>query len=165
MTDAGRAGALALALAALAAGCQNAPERAATRFLNRYFVEADQEAALAYTTGLAAARLRREIDDTREARAVGGVTTDGRRVFYELVRRTDVSPERIDLVYRLEVASGGSSYFRDVGLSLERSADEWLVANFAELPDESSAPAETGATSPAPATAVPAPAATAAVTP
>ncbi|HEV8322688.1 MAG TPA: hypothetical protein VG389_13810 [Myxococcota bacterium] len=135
----GAAAALALATAVAAGGCQSAPERAATRFLNRYFVEADQEAALEYTTGLAAARLRREIDDTREARAVGGVTTDGRRVFYELVRRADASPERIDLVYRLEIASGGSSYFHDVGLSLERVGDDWRVANFAELPDEGSA--------------------------
>jgi len=115
------------------AGCATGAERAATQFLNRYFVEANQEEALPFTQGVAAERLRREIDDTRAARAVGGVTTDARRVYYEKVRRTDTSATHCDLVYRLEVVADGASYFHDVGLSLDLTGGRWLVSWFAEL--------------------------------
>jgi hypothetical protein len=115
------------------AGCATGAERAATQFLNRYFVEANQEEALPFTRGLATERLKREIEDTRVARAVGGVTTDARRVYYEKVKRTDTSATHCDLVYRLEVASDGASYFHDVGLSLDLEGGRWLVSWFAEL--------------------------------
>ena len=123
---------LMVLVAAAFAGCSG-PEADANRFLNRYYVSADLEQALTYATGSAAAKIKTEIEETREVRSMGGVTTGDRKINYEHVTTTKISEASMVLRYRVIVSSGGSDYPRDVDLTLVLQDGRWLVSDFADV--------------------------------
>src|SRR3954462_12698684 len=72
-----------LSLALLACGGPKDPGSVANRFVDRYYVESDQDGALPLTTGVASMRLRDELKLTREGRqGNAGMQLRPVRVYY-----------------------------------------------------------------------------------
>ena len=120
------AGVIGLALT----GCAETPQRVADRFVDRYFVEADQARARPLTAGLA----QKKIDD--ELKLVGPVrqAEDDREqkrptVFYER-RELSVEGERARATYDLTIRFGSDETRKNALLSLEHAEGVWRVANF-----------------------------------
>lgn len=119
---------------ALAAGCAKGPESVADRFVDRYYVESDQQGALPLTAGVATLRLRDELKLAAEGRTPGmDMVSRQIRVYY---KRTSLSGDgevrKAD--YELDIRpQGGGELRRAAHLELQRAADgSWRVIRFNE---------------------------------
>src|SRR5919206_1789308 len=88
----------ALAVALLLGACGGMKDAAsvADKFVDRYYVESDQDGALPLTTGVASLRLKDELKLTREARlGNAGMQLRPVRVYYSRKALTGDDQERI----------------------------------------------------------------------
>ena len=117
----------------LAACSGKSPASVADKFVDRYYVEFDQTAALPLTDGVAKQRLHAEIQLVGGARNGIAQGSHAARVYYQ---RSSLSvtgaSARAD--YKLQIIpQGGSEIGRDVQLELTEQADRsWRVVRFTE---------------------------------
>ena len=106
----------------------------ADRFVDKYYVESDQDRALPLTTGVAAMRLRDELKLTDEARrGQSGIPLRQVRVYYSRkALQGDGDGRTAD--YELDIRpQGGGELQRHAHLRLSREPDgTWRVADFSE---------------------------------
>src|SRR5947199_120846 len=98
-----------LALVLLVAACGGMKDAAsvADKFVDRYYVESDQDSALPLTTGIAAMRLRDELKLTHEARqGNAGMQLRPVRVYYKRKSLTGAEGER-EAEYELDIRPQG----------------------------------------------------------
>jgi hypothetical protein len=123
------------ALAVLAAcGGMKDPGSVADKFVDRYYVESDQQGALPLTTGVAMLRLKDELRLSAEARRPGNPLPSRQvRVYYKRSALDGNGPERT-ADYKLDIRpQGGGDLQREAHLTLARQADgTWRVARFHE---------------------------------
>ena len=126
---------LAPALALLVAcGGMKDPGSVADKFVDRYYVESDQQGALAFAADVAALRLRDELRLTAEARAPGNPFPSRQvRVYYTRAALAGNGAERT-ADYKLDIRpQGGGSLQREAHLTLARQQDgTWRVVRFHE---------------------------------
>jgi hypothetical protein len=123
-----------LSLALLACGGPKDPASVADKFVDRYYVESDQDGALPLTTGVASMRLKDELKLTREARlGNAGMQLRPVRVYYTRKSLTGGESER-EADYELDIRpQGGGSMQRGAHLTLARQQDgTWKVTRFSE---------------------------------
>jgi hypothetical protein len=124
----------ALAVATACGGMKD-PASVADKFVDRYYVESDQDSALPLTTGVATLRLRDELKLAADARRGGGGEMPLRqvRVYYKRKALTgDGAQRRAD--YELDIRpQGGGEMQRGAHLELRRTDDgTWRVERFSE---------------------------------
>jgi hypothetical protein len=125
---------LALGLVLLSCGGMKDPASVADKFVDHYYVESDQDAALPLTTGIAAMRLKDELKLTREARMGNpGMQLRPVRVYYKRVAFTGGERER-EADYELDIRpQGGGDLQRGAHIVLVRQDDgTWRVSRFSE---------------------------------
>ena len=123
-----------LSLALLACGGMKDAGSVADKFVDRYYVESDQDSALPLTTGVASMRLKDELKLTREARQGNpGMQLRPVRVYYSRKSLTGGEAER-EADYELDIRpQGGGSLQRGAHLTLARQMDgTWKVSRFSE---------------------------------
>ena len=123
-----------LSLALLACGGMKDAASVADKFVDRYYVESDQDGALPLTTGIAALRLKDELNLTREARqGNAGMPLRQVRVYYKRKALTGDDAERV-ADYELDIRpQGGGSLQRGAQVTLSRQQDgTWRVSRFSE---------------------------------
>jgi hypothetical protein len=124
--------------AALLAGCvgcipSDSPIGVARRFLDKYYVELDQQAALQVTTGPAERRVRDEIELLREARRSGLEPTVRPSVYYRKVRtKVGASDREREVEYELSIDGAGVKLKKRIRLMLENGEHGWKVREFLE---------------------------------
>lgn len=123
-----------LLLALATCGGMKDPASVADKFVDRYYVESDQDAALPLTTGVATLRLQDELRLTAEARrGQSGMPMRQVRVYYS---RKPLRGEGATLSadYELDIRpQGGGELQRGAHLELQRQGDgTWRVARFSE---------------------------------
>jgi hypothetical protein len=106
----------------------------ADKFVDRYYVESDQDAALPLTIGVASLRLKDELNLTREARmGNAGMQLRPVRVYYT---RKGLVGDDHELVanYELDIRpQGGGTLQRGAKVTLSRQQDgTWRVSRFSE---------------------------------
>jgi hypothetical protein len=122
--------------ALLACGVTNEPREVADAFCFRYFIELNQTHALEIASGLAADKLRKEIDLLK-----GGARDfeEGEREFhqhkpfidYKMIQRTDQSADRVFFLYHLTIEPRqGGKMEREVLVSTIRENGRWSVNNY-----------------------------------
>jgi len=115
-----------LAAALLLAGCGGMKDAGsvADKFVDRYYVESDQDAALPLTTGVATMRLKDELRLTREARMGNpGMQLRPVRVYYKRTALTGGERER-EADYELDIRpQGGGDLQRGAHVVLVRQED------------------------------------------
>src|SRR5436853_4782286 len=127
-------GSLAVPLVLLACGGMNDAGSVADKFVDRYYVESDQDGALPLTTGIATLRLKDELKLTREARqGSSGMPLRQVRVYYTRKALTGDEAERV-ADYELDIRpQGGGSLQRGAQVTLSRQQDgTWRVSRFSE---------------------------------
>ncbi len=121
-------------LALAACGGMKDPASVADKFVDRYYVESDQDAALPLTTGVATLQLQEELRLTAEARrGQSGMPLRQVRVYYSRKSlQADGATVRAD--YELDIRpQGGGELQRGAHLELQRQADgTWRIARFSE---------------------------------
>lgn len=125
---------LALALLFAACGGMKDAGTVADKFVDRYYVEADQDSALPLTTGVATLRLKDELTLTKEARQGNpGMPLRPVRVYYKRTALKGGDRER-EADYELDIRpQGGGDLQRGAHLTLARQDDgTWRVSNFSE---------------------------------
>jgi hypothetical protein len=126
----------ALLLAVGLAGCfsEKSPRDVARRFLDKYYLEIDQHAALLLCDGSAAARIKAEIADLDQARREGLESSPSHpRMYYKpLDERPATAPDQRELDYELTIDSQGVMLRKRVNLMLKSEGGSWKVVNFAE---------------------------------
>ena len=127
---------LALALVIGACGGMKDPASVADKFVDKYYVESDQDRALEFTTGIATMRLKDELKLTAEAR--GGQGTAGmqvrpERVYYKREKLAGSGAKR-SADYDLDIRpQGGGDLQRTAHVDLVQQKDgSWRVSNFSE---------------------------------
>ena len=123
-----------VALALAACGGMKDAASVADKFVDRYYVESDQDGALPLTTGIAALRLKDELNLTREARqGNAGMPLRQVRVYYKRKALTGDDAERV-ADYELDIRpQGGGSLQRGAQVTLSRQQDgTWRVSRFSE---------------------------------
>ncbi len=128
-------------LAVLAAGAplpgcwsDKSPRDVAQRFLDKYYLEVDQHAALALCDEAAAGRIKDEIADLDAARRQGLESSPSHpRMYYKpLEERPAAGPDERELEYELTIDSQGVMLHKRVNLVLKNEGGHWRIANFAE---------------------------------
>ena len=128
----------ALALASswicVACGGMKDPASVADRFVDRYYVESDQQGALPLTSGVATLRLQDELRLAAEARTPGNpLPSRPVRVYY---RRSALggTGEQRSADYEIDIRpQGGGELQRGAHLDLAREPDgTWRVVRFHE---------------------------------
>ena len=100
-------GSLAVPLVLLACGGMNDAGSVADKFVDRYYVESDQDGALPLTTGIASMRLKDELKLTRESRqGNAGMLLRPVRVYYRRRSLTGDGGER-EADYELDIRPQG----------------------------------------------------------
>lgn len=125
---------LALGLALAGCGGMKDAGSVADKFVDRYYVESDQDSAMPLTTGVASLRLQDELKLTREARQGNpGMQLRPVRVYYRRTSLTGGEAER-EAEYDLDIRpQGGGELRRGAHLNLARQQDgTWRVSNFSE---------------------------------
>ena len=125
---------LLLFLIAAACGGMKDPASVADRFVDKYYVESDQDKALPYTTGVAAMRLKDELSLSAEGRrGQSGMPMRQVRVYYTRKALTGDGPQRV-ADYELDIRpQGGGDLQRLAHLRLAQQPDQsWRVADFSE---------------------------------
>ena len=120
--------------AVLGCGGMKDPASVADKFVDRYYVESDQDGALPLTTGVATLRLRDELKLAAGARRGGGeMPLRQVRVYYKRKALTGDGAERA-ADYELDIRpQGGGEMQRGAHLELRRGDDgTWRVARFSE---------------------------------
>lgn len=110
------------------------PGTVADKFVDKYYVESDQDTALPLTTGVAAMRLKEELGLTAEARrGQSGMPMRQVRVYYSRKTLTGDGAGR-EADYELDIRpQGGGDLQRIAHLRLAREPDgTWRVADFSE---------------------------------
>jgi len=118
-------------------GVGNDPHKISEAFCFRYFIKLNQAEALELASGLAADKLRKEIELLKgEARHF----QDGEREFhrskpfidYKMVQRTDQDAEHVMFLYHLSIEprQGGEKIEREILLSTIRENGRWKVNNY-----------------------------------
>jgi hypothetical protein len=118
----------------LACGGMKDAGSVANKFVDRYYVEADQDQALPLTTGIATMRLEDELKLTKEARQGNpGMTLRPVRVYYTRKALTGSGASR-EADYELDIRpQGGGDLQRGAHLTLAQQPDgTWRVSNFSE---------------------------------
>lgn len=120
----------------LFAGCggMKDPASVADKFVDRYYVESDQDSAMALTTGVATLRLREELKLSASARqGRSEMPLRQVRVYYKRTSLGGDGEERT-ADYELDIRpQGGGELQRGAHLTLHRAADgTWRVARFSE---------------------------------
>jgi hypothetical protein len=129
--------ALLLFIAGAAAACGGMKDAAdvADKFVDRYYVESDQDSALPYTTGIATMRLKDELKLTAEARGgnTNGMQVRQVRVYYKRSALSGADGTR-SADYELDIRpQGGGELQRSAHLDLTRQGDgTWRVSNFSD---------------------------------
>ena len=125
--------AAALALVAACGGMKD-PGSVADKFVDRYYVESDQQGALAFTAGVATLRLQDELRLAAEARRPGNPLPSRQvRVYYTRSAMKGDGPDRT-ADYKLDIRpQGGGELQREAHLTLSRQQDgTWRVVRFHE---------------------------------
>lgn len=128
---------LALAVLILACGVRNDPREIADAFCYRYLIELNQTGALEISSGLAADKLRKEIESLKgSARAF----EEGEREFhslkpfidFSLKARTDNDAEHVAFAYHItiEPRQGSGKMHREILVNTTRTDGRWLVSNY-----------------------------------
>src|SRR4051812_33654386 len=123
-----------LSLVLLACGGAKDPASVADKFVDRYYVESDQDGALPLTTGVASMRLKDELKLTREGRQGNpGMLLRPVRVYYRRTSLTGDGGER-EADYELDIRpQGGGEMQRGAHVVLARQQDgTWRVSRFSE---------------------------------
>ena len=112
------------------------PGNVADKFVDKYYVESDQDSALKFTSGVASMRLKDELGLTAEARrGASGPQMQLRqqRVYYTRKSLTGEGPQRV-ADYELDIRpQGGGNLERDARLRLSQEPDgTWRVSDFSE---------------------------------
>jgi hypothetical protein len=122
-------------LFALACRGMKDPGSVADNFVDKYYVESDQDRALQYTTGIATMRLHEELKLTAEARggSTAGMQVRPERVYYKR-RPLDGSGDKRTVDYDVDIRpQGGGDLQRIAHLDLAQQQDgSWRVSNFSE---------------------------------
>jgi hypothetical protein len=123
----------ALLLSAFACGSMKSPAGVADRFMDKYYVESDQQGALPLADGVARLRLESELRLVGAARrgvAPGSLTA---RVYYKRKALSGQGDKR-QAEYALQIKpQGGSDIQRDAHLELAQQPDgTWRVTRFSE---------------------------------
>lgn len=120
----------------LLAGCfsDRSPGDVEGRFLDKYYVEIDQPAALLLCDGPAAQRVEAEIQDLAQARRQGLDAAPVRpRISYrKLDDRPPPAPGEREVEYTLSIDSGGVRLQKRVDLILRSAEGRWKIYNFGE---------------------------------
>jgi hypothetical protein len=128
---------LAAIFALLACGVRNEPREIAEAFCYRYFIKLNQAEALELASGLAADKLKKEIDLLK-----GGARAfqEGDREFhehkpfidYKMVQRTDQDADHVMLLYHLNIESRqrNEKMEREILVSMIRENGRWKVNNY-----------------------------------
>src|SRR5918912_1402983 len=127
-------GASGLALILLGCGGMKDAGSVADKFVDRYYVESDQDGALPLTTGVASLRLKDELKLTREARMGNpGMQMRQVRVYYTRKALIGDDQERV-ADYELDIRpQGGGTLQRGAKVTLSRQQDgTWRVSRFSE---------------------------------
>lgn len=127
-----------LGLCLLACGVSNDPQEVAEAFCHRYFVEMNQSHALELASGLAAEKLRREIDLLKgNARAFEGGESEFHRLKpytdYKRISRADNNATNVMFIYqiKIEARQDTTTMRRELVLNTVRAEDgRWTVSNF-----------------------------------
>jgi len=126
-------GAAALLVFAACGGMKDAGS-VANKFVDHYYVEADQDSALPLTTGIATMRLEEELKLTKEARQGNpGMQLRPVRVYYTRKGLTGSGTSR-EVDYELDIRpQGGGDLQRGAHITLAQQPDgTWRVSNFSE---------------------------------
>jgi hypothetical protein len=126
-----------LTATSLACGVRNDPREIAEAFCYRYLIELNQASALEISSGLAADKLRKEIESLKgSARAF----EEGDREFhrlkpfidYDLKARTDNDAEHVSFVYHItiEPRQGSEKMHREILVNTMRTNGRWTVNNY-----------------------------------
>jgi hypothetical protein len=127
-------GSVVVALVLLACGGMKDVGSVADKFVDRYYVESDQDGALPLTIGVASMRLKDELKLTREGRQGNpGMQLRPVRVYYRRTALTGEGAER-EADYELDIRpQGGGEMQRGAHLVLARQMDgSWRVSRFSE---------------------------------
>jgi hypothetical protein len=129
-----RRGLLVVALVLIGCGGMKDAASVADKFVDRYYVESDQDGALPLTVGVASMRLKDELDLTRQSRQGNpGMQLRPVRVYYRRTALTGDGGER-EADYELDIRpQGGGEMQRGAHLVLLRQQDgTWRVSRFSE---------------------------------
>jgi hypothetical protein len=110
------------------------PARVADKFVDKYYVESDQDTALPLTTGVAQMRLKEELALSAEGRrGQSGMPLRQVRVYYTRKSLSGVN-ESLTAEYELDIRpQGGGELQRFAHVSLSRQPNgTWLVTDFSE---------------------------------
>jgi hypothetical protein len=125
--------AAALALVAACGGMKD-PGSVADKFVDRYYVESDQQGALPFTAGVATLQLQDELRLSAEGRRPGSPYPSRQvRVYYTRSALGGANAERT-VDYKLDIRpQGGGDLQREAHLTLARQTDgTWRVVRFHE---------------------------------
>ncbi|MDZ7266489.1 MAG: hypothetical protein ONB48_03555 [candidate division KSB1 bacterium] len=126
-----------LAILLAACGPGNDPREIAEAFCYRYLIELNQTHALEIASGLAADKLRREIESLK-----GGarVFEEGEQEFhrlkpfldYEMMARTDDDARHVSFVFQItiEPRQGSGKMQRDILINTTLADGRWTVSNY-----------------------------------
>jgi len=126
-----------MAAALLACGVKNDPREVADAFCFRYFIKLDQMHAMEISTGLAADKLRKEIELLK-----GGARNfaEGDREFhqlkpfidYKMTQRTDQDEDHVLFLYHLNIEpkQSGEKMEQEILVSTIRTNGRWTVNNY-----------------------------------
>jgi hypothetical protein len=126
-----------MAAVLLACGVSSDPRRLADEFCYRYFIKLDQAQALEIASGLAADKLKKEIELLK-----GGARNfqDGEREFhqskpfidYKMIQRTDQDADHVMFLYHLKIEprQGGEKIEREILVSTIQENGRWKVNNY-----------------------------------
>jgi hypothetical protein len=127
-------GFIVVALVIVGCGGMKDAGSVADKFVDRYYVESDQDGALPLTVGVASMRLKDELDLTQKARQGNpGMQLRPVRVYYRRTSLTGDGGER-EADYELDIRpQGGGDMQRGAHLTLARQQDgTWRVSRFSE---------------------------------
>ena len=127
-------GSVVLALLLGACGGMKDAGSVADKFVDRYYVESDQDGALPLTTGVALMRLKDELKLTHESRlGNAGMQVRPVRVYYRRKALSGDGAER-EADYELDIRpQGGGEMQRGAHVVLARQQDgTWRVTRFSE---------------------------------
>jgi len=124
----------AILIALILDGCSrdNTPQGVADRFVQAYYVQIDQAAALEFTTALARERLQRELQLVAPIRRGGSVEQARPKVEYNLVR-TQPDGRQVLFVYDLTITpTHVSPIMKKILIITDQFAGQWKVINYTE---------------------------------
>ncbi len=120
-----------------ACGPGNDPREIADAFCYHYFIELNQPGALEIASGLAAQKLRKEIELLKgTARTFEGGEQEFHRakpfIDYKMTQRTEQDAEHVMFIYQvsIEARQGNEKMEREIVLSTVRENGRWRVNNF-----------------------------------